>query len=97
MNAPERTAPISLLRARFTAIWFVLVAATLLSFWLGTDHGINSPEARSVLIFLVAFVKVRFVGLYFMEVKDAPLPLRLILEAYCVLICAAVIGFYLFA
>lgn len=89
--------PLSLLRARFTGIWFVLIAATLLSFWLGTDHGIDSPQARSILIFLVAFVKVRLVGLYFMELKDAPLALRLILEAYCVLICAAVISFYLFA
>lgn len=95
-EAPRSTAA-ALLRAPFTAVWFVLIAATLISFWLGTDHGLSSPAARSILIFVVAFVKVRFVGLYFMELKDAPWALRGLFEGYCLLVCALVIGFYLFA
>jgi heme/copper-type cytochrome/quinol oxidase subunit 4 len=87
----------ALLRGPFVIVWVGLIAATLISFWLGTDHGISSVEARSILIFVVAFVKIRFVGLYFMELKDAPLALRGIFEGYCLVVCLALIGFYLFA
>jgi heme/copper-type cytochrome/quinol oxidase subunit 4 len=88
---------ISLVKARFTAVWLVLVAATLISFWLGTDHGLSSAEARTVLIMLVAFIKVRFVGLYFMELREAPYLLRGLFEGYCLVVCAMILGFYLFA
>jgi heme/copper-type cytochrome/quinol oxidase subunit 4 len=88
---------IVLLRARFTAIWVLMIVATLLSFWLGTDHGLSSAEARTVLIMVVAFVKVRLVGLYFMELREAPTMLRALFEGYCVLACAVLLGFYLIA
>jgi heme/copper-type cytochrome/quinol oxidase subunit 4 len=86
-----------LLRTRATPIWVLLVAATLLSFWLGTDHGLPTAEARTIVILVVAFVKIRFVGLYFMELRDAPIVLRSIFEGYCVVVCLGLIGFYLFA
>jgi heme/copper-type cytochrome/quinol oxidase subunit 4 len=84
-----------LLRSPISAIWGVLIAATLTSWWLGTDHGVSSKETASVLILLVAFVKVRFVGLYFMELRHAPLPLRLIFEGWCAVVSTAVIVMYL--
>jgi heme/copper-type cytochrome/quinol oxidase subunit 4 len=93
---PRAASVAALLRARFTVIWFVLIAATLLSFWLGTDHGLASATARTVLILVVAFIKVRFVALYFMELRDAPLVLRGLFEGYCVLVCGLLIGLYLF-
>jgi hypothetical protein len=43
----------------------------------------------------VAFVKIRFIGLYFMELKDAPPMLRALIETYCFIVCGLVIGFYL--
>jgi hypothetical protein len=46
---------------------------------------------------LVAFIKVRFVGLYFMELRDAPHVLRGLFEGYCLVVCAMILGFYLFA
>jgi heme/copper-type cytochrome/quinol oxidase subunit 4 len=84
-------------RNRVTAVWALLVGATLLSFWLGTDHGLSSTEARSLVILVVAFVKVRFVGLYFMELRTAPLALRTLFEGWCLVVCAGLVGFYLFA
>ncbi|HTF54750.1 MAG TPA: cytochrome C oxidase subunit IV family protein [Pseudonocardia sp.] len=96
-RAARRSPLVALLQSRVTVIWLVLVAATLLSFWLGTDHGLASVTSRSVLIFMVALIKVRFVGLYFMELKNAPLALRALFETYCVLVCAALISFYLFS
>jgi heme/copper-type cytochrome/quinol oxidase subunit 4 len=84
-------------RDRVTAVWALLVAATLLSFWLGTDHGLSSAEARTVIILVVAFVKVRFVGLYFMELRTAPVALRALFEGWCLVVCLGLIGFYLLA
>jgi len=83
--------------SRVTAVWALLVGATLLSFWLGTDHGLSSTEARSLIILVVAFVKVRFVGLYFMELRTAPVALRALFEGWCLVVCLGLIGFYLLA
>jgi caa(3)-type oxidase subunit IV len=83
-----------LLNSRITLVWFVLIAATLVSWRVGTDHGLHAHLATTIVV-LVAFIKVRFVGLYFMELRDAPLPLRTIFEGYCVAVCAVVIIMYL--
>lgn len=85
-----------LLRSSASAVWLFLVLATVVSWALGTDHGfVDSHTTASILILVVAFAKVRFVGLYFMELKDAPVPLRLLLEAWCLVVCSLTIGFYL--
>jgi hypothetical protein len=84
----------ALLRGAFAAVWIALIAATLLSWWLGTDHGVHDVGTASALILTVAFVKVRFVGLYFMELRDAPIALRGIFEGWCVAVCSAVIVLY---
>jgi len=88
------TAP-NLLRNIITAVWGALIAATLVSWWLGTEHGVSDVQTASVLILLVAFVKVRFVGLYFMELRHAPIPLRLLFEGWCAVVSSTVIVMYL--
>lgn len=91
-----RSSIADLLRSAATAVWIFLVAATVVSWALGTDHGfVDNQTAASITILVVAFVKVRFVGLYFMELKDAPIPLRLMLEAWCLVVCALTLGFFL--
>jgi len=87
----------SLLRDRFTLVWALLVAATAVTFWVGTDHGLSSGTARTLLILAIAFIKVRFIGLYFMELRAAPLLLRALFETYCVFVCLAMAGVYLVA
>lgn len=95
ISSDART-PADLLRSSATAVWLFLVAATVVSWALGTDHGfVDNTTAASVTVLVVAFVKVRFVGLYFMELKDAPLPLRALLEVWCVVVCCLVLGFFL--
>lgn len=83
----------SLLRARSTVVWAVLVAATLLSWAVGSAHGTGSLLALIVLG--VAMIKVRFVGLDFMELRHAPLLLRAAFEGYCVLLWCVLAGMYL--
>jgi caa(3)-type oxidase subunit IV len=87
----------NLLRTRATAIWAVLIVATVASWTLGTDHGFNNYTAASVVILLIAFIKVRLVGLYFMELREAPTALRILFEAYCAVVCTVVVTVFLFA
>lgn len=88
---------LSLLRNRVSVVWTLLIAATVLSWWLGTGHGLSSVQAASVAVLVVAFVKIRLVGLYFMELRHSPTVLRSIFEAYCLVVCGVVIGMFLFA
>jgi heme/copper-type cytochrome/quinol oxidase subunit 4 len=84
----------TLLKSRVSLVWLGLIIATLISWRIGTDHGVHAHLATTVVL-LVAFVKVRFVGLYFMELRDAPLPLRALFEGYCLVVCTTLIVMYL--
>lgn len=86
---------VELLRNRITLIWLLLIGLTLLSWWLGAGHGLgaDSHTAAGIVVLVVAFAKVRLVGRYFMELRDAPWPLLLSFEAYCAVVCAAVVAF----
>jgi heme/copper-type cytochrome/quinol oxidase subunit 4 len=87
----------ALLRTPATAIWMVLILATMTSLALGSEHGINNHTLASTAILLIAFIKVRLVGLYFMELRDAPAVLRSLFEAYCVIVCTLVTAVFLWA
>ena len=87
----------TLLRNRISAVWFVLIAATLVSFALGTDHGISSHQIASVIIMMIAFTKVFLVGMYFMELREAPNVLRGVFTGYCLLVFSVVTGMFLLA
>ena len=88
---------VSLIKTLPTAIWSFLLIATAISWFLGTDHGFpaDSHSLASVLILGVALIKVRLVGYYFMELRDAPELLRALFNLYCVVILAVLIGLYL--
>ncbi|BBY60302.1 cytochrome C oxidase subunit IV family protein [Mycolicibacterium sarraceniae] len=83
---------LALLRNRACASWLILVTATLASFALGADHGTGSLVVIGVLA--IAAIKVRLVGLDFMELRHAPIPLRVAFEAYCVALWALLSGLY---
>jgi hypothetical protein len=79
----------ALIRTAATPVWLGLMAATALSVWVGGAHG------TTVLVLAVAFVKVRFIGAYFMELREAPPLLRFAFEGWCLLIGALTIVMYL--
>lgn len=83
-----------ILRAPFTIVWLVLIGATLTSWYFGTGHGIDNHAAITTLVMVVAFIKMRFVGLYFMELRDAPIQLRSLFEGYCIIVCSIILGIY---
>jgi hypothetical protein len=82
-----------LMRNRAGASWLMLVVATLASWALGHDHGIGALAGVGVLA--IAAIKVRLVGLDFMELRHSPIPLRGAFEAYCVALWALLSGLYL--
>jgi len=84
-----------LARTKATAVWLALIGATAVAALLGTEGGTTSHRAASIGILAVAFTKVRLVGLYFMELRDAPVALRLIFEGYCAVVFVTVLGLYL--
>lgn len=93
----ERTAPLerapSIVRTGATTAWAALMAATLISWWMGEGHGPQTVAAVGVIG--VAFLKVLVVGRYFMELRYAPYPLRLVFTGWAVAVCCALIVMYL--
>ncbi len=80
---------------RVSLVWGVLVLATIVSWVFGSAHAGVGYRTASVLVIVVAFVKIRLVGLHFMELRDAPLALRGIFEGYCLVVGSLVLGMYL--
>jgi caa(3)-type oxidase subunit IV len=81
-------------RGRAGVSWLVLIAATLVSYALGAEHGAGSVTV--VVILGIAAIKVRLVGLDFMELRSAPMLLRAAFEGYCLVLWCVLSGLYLF-
>lgn len=88
----------SLLRSAATRVWIVLVTLTLVSWTLGASHGLGGGHAVAAIVILaVAVFKIRLIGMYFMELRDAPWALRGLFEGYCVILFVLLTGSYLVA
>lgn len=81
-------------RGRAGLSWLVLIVATLMSYALGADHGTGSVMV--VVVLGIAAIKIRLVGLDFMELRSAPMPLRAAFEGYCLVLWGLLSGLYLF-
>jgi heme/copper-type cytochrome/quinol oxidase subunit 4 len=81
---------------RVTLVWLALIIATLASWILGVGHELPD-EYAAVAIIVIAFSKVHFVGRYFMELREAPMPLIAVFEAWVCVVPCVLIGLYVFA
>lgn len=87
----------SLIFNRLTLVALMLVGATLLSFeFMNGLLPFDGRRYAAIAILIVAFIKVHFVGLEFMELRAAPMIARLLFEAWAVTVCAAMIVVYSF-
>ncbi|WP_413467593.1 cytochrome C oxidase subunit IV family protein [Mycobacterium sp. RTGN3] len=82
-----------LIRNRAEVTWLILIAAPPTSFAIGVEHGTGA--AVVIVVLGIAAIKVRLIGLDFMEVRQAPIPLRVMFETYCVVLRAVLSGLYL--
>jgi Prokaryotic Cytochrome C oxidase subunit IV len=76
---------------RVSLIWLLLVAATALSWEIGHGFGIKEARIAGAVIIVIAFIKVRFVILDFMEIRTAPFFMRATAECWLVTICTVLI------
>jgi hypothetical protein len=78
-------------RVRIPVVWLLLVGATLVS-WESAQGG--EPRWASSAVLLISLLKARLIGLEFMELRTAPLPLRLAFEFWVLAVCAVLLGLY---
>lgn len=79
------------MRDRVTLVWIVLLAVTLGSWMLGGSSG---AFAATAAVLALSFFKVRLIVTHFMEVREAPLGLRLACDAWIVVTLAALLWTY---
>jgi heme/copper-type cytochrome/quinol oxidase subunit 4 len=83
----------SILRERVTFVWLALMVLTCVTTW-GLSKDIFSPAVAVVGIFLIAAVKVRYVMLDFMELREAPIPVRIAFEAWPVMVAVMILALW---
>jgi Prokaryotic Cytochrome C oxidase subunit IV len=79
------------LRERVTWVWLALMLLTCATTW-GLSKDLFSPVVTVVGNFLIAAVKVRYVMLDFMELRQAPVPVRAAFEAWPWVVAAMILG-----
>ena len=81
---------------RLLVVWIVLAAFTLSYLWI--DHSLSGSLTPSALVtssvIVIALIKVRIIFREFMEVRQAPVLLCRLTDAWVVLIAAALLGSY---
>lgn len=88
-----KTSMLRIIAQPITIVWIGLLLATCLSWEAveGVDlQGLHS--AGGTLVVAIAFLKTRFIMLDFMELRHAPLPMRLFAEVWWFGIGAVVIS-----
>lgn len=86
------------LRDRTTVVWAALMAATVVSWALGS-HGAEDGaiELGAAVALFIAFVKVRYVGLEFMELREADPVLRRCFTSWVLIVGTTVLVLHLAA
>lgn len=77
-----------------TLVWIALMLATIASTWGVSGAAVGAGVGTTAVLLIAAF-KLRLVLLHFMELRHAPLPLRLAFEAWVLVLSAALLSLYL--
>jgi caa(3)-type oxidase subunit IV len=72
--------------------WLVLVIATSITWYLGEVGAAGT--AAIIAMLAIAFIKGRLVILDFMELRDAPLMWRVLLEGWLILVSSLILLAY---
>ena len=83
----------SLLRERVTWVWLGLMLLTCVTTW-GLSKDLFIPAVGVVGIFSIAAIKVSYVMLDFMELRYAPMPVRVAFQAWPLAVAAMILGFW---
>lgn len=77
-------------------VWLLLIIASLATTWVG-DHNLIFAQWGAVIVMLVAAFKTRLILSYYMELRSAPLILRLSYDAWILLTTAITLYLWLTA
>lgn len=80
--------------------WIALTATTLLAWRLSPGHGDTTTAVGKELVagvVILGAIKCRLIIRHFMEIRDAPRPLRIALDIWLVVLWAALYGIYLYS
>jgi heme/copper-type cytochrome/quinol oxidase subunit 4 len=83
----------SVWRERVTVVWLGLMVLTCVTTW-GLSKDLFAPAVGVVGIFVIAAVKVSYVMLDFMELRYAPIAVRIAFQAWPVAVAAMILGFW---
>lgn len=83
----------SVMRERVTMVWLGLMLATCVTTW-GLSKDLFGVAVAVTGIFIIAAVKVSYVMLDFMELRQAPLPVRAAFQAWPVVVVIVILGFW---
>lgn len=76
---------------RLTLVWVMLLGLTFGSFAVGIEQGARFADLAAIAIIAIALVKVRLIGLHFMDVRVAPMALRAVFEGYVLAVFVALV------
>ena len=81
---------------RLLFVWVILAALTLAYLWIdrSVDGALQASAVVTASVIVIALVKVRIIFREFMEVRDAPVPLCRLTDAWVVLIGAVLLASY---
>jgi hypothetical protein len=81
---------------RLLLVWVILASLTLGYLWI--DHSVDGSARSSAVItssvIVIALIKVRIIFREFMEVRQAPVLLCRLTDAWVILIGASLLGCY---
>lgn len=82
-----------LMRERVTVVWVALMVATCASTWTLAETA-PTPGVAVTGIFLIAALKVRYIMLDFMELREAPIPTQVAFQLWIVGVTLIILGFW---
>jgi hypothetical protein len=77
---------------RLTIVWILLLALTVGSFFVGIEQGTGFAVSGAMVIIGIVLLKVRLIGVHFMDLRTSPTALRVVFEAYVLIVFAVLAG-----
>ncbi|WP_293002214.1 cytochrome C oxidase subunit IV family protein [Mycobacterium sp.] len=73
-------------RRRVIVVWAALLLLTFVSFVVGIEQDASVASAAAIIIVGIALFKVRLIGIHFMDLRVAPIALRIVFELYSLVV-----------
>lgn len=77
-----------------TLVWAVLVVASIITTWMLSKDAFT-PQVAAVGSIGIAAFKIRLVLIHFMDLKEAPWPLRMVFEAWTAVVTLGILGLFM--